>query len=54
MKKSTAIVLLYFATLLLVAILTSCQTRTVMRKPNPCPTFSKSHPRDMPYMHYNP
>ena len=53
MKKSTAIVLLYFATLLLVAILTSCQ-RTVVRKPNPCPSFGKSHPRDMPYMHYNP
>lgn len=54
MKKSTAYVLLYFATLLLVAILTSCQTRTVTRKPSPCPSFDKPHNRDMPHMHYNP
>lgn len=54
MKKSTAYALLYIATMLLVGLLASCQTRTVVRKPNPCPSFSKSHNRDMPYMHYNP
>lgn len=52
MKKSTAYVLLYIATMLLVGVLSSCQTRTtVTRKPNPCPTFSKPLNRDMPYTH---
>jgi hypothetical protein len=50
MKKSTAYALLYFATILAVAVLSSCQTRSVVR-PNPCPTFSTPHNRDMPYTH---
>jgi hypothetical protein len=51
MKKSTFYVAVYFAVLLVVAILTSCSTQTHLRKPNPCPQFGKSHPRDMPYTH---
>jgi hypothetical protein len=50
MKKSTAYLLLYFATILIVAFLSSCQTRSVVR-PNPCPKFDKAHNRDMPYTH---
>lgn len=55
MKKSTAYALLYIATIILVGVLSSCSTtKSTVRKPNPCPSFGKSHPRDMPYMHYNP
>lgn len=53
MKKSTAYALLYIATILAVAVLTSCtdQKHSAKRAPNPCPTFDKKHNRDMPYTH---
>lgn len=53
MKKSTAYLLLYFATILLVAVLTSCtnQKHSAKRAPIPCPSFDKKHSRDMPYSH---
>ena len=53
MKKSTAYALLYIATILAVAALTSCtdQKHSAKRTPNPCPTFDKKQSRDMPYSH---
>ena len=53
MKKSTAYALLYIATILAVAILTSCtdQKHSAKRAPIPCPSFDKKHNRDMPYTH---
>lgn len=53
MKKSTAYALLYIATILLVAVLTSCtdQKHSAKRAPIPCPSFDKKHNRDMPYTH---
>jgi hypothetical protein len=52
MKKYNFYILLYFIVIAVVASLVACSpAKATVRKPDPCPQFGKSHPRDMPYAH---
>jgi hypothetical protein len=52
MKKNTFYALLYFVVMAIVASMVACTpAKTTVRRPDPCPSFGKSHPRDMPYAH---